>query len=199
MDYNRVNVAGFRSASGPAFGSSISLQALDTVGNAMRTDIIQSGEASEVGQQLHSLAQSLDAIAGELQAILGESRDGDTRGGNGRIAATPEMLAELAHTAYRDRRRRCALFGDDTLFGEPAWDILLDLFIAGIRQKRVAVTSACIGAAVPTTTALRWLKILEEKGLIAREEDAEDARRTFLRLSPLAYQLMVEYFTPDRR
>ena len=166
----------------------------------MRTDLIHPGDSQEVGLQLQNLAQSLDVIAGELQAILGENRDGDARSGNGRtVHATPEMLGELAHAAYRDRRRRAQLFGDDTLFGEPAWDILLDLFIAAIRQKRVAVTSACIGAAVPTTTALRCLKILEEKGLIAREEDAEDARRTFLRLSPVAYQLMVEYFTPDRR
>lgn len=166
----------------------------------MRGNSTHQGESLEVGLQLQSLAQSLDLIAGELQAILGDGRDGDSRGGNGRTgSATPEMLGEIAHAAYRDRRRRAQLFGDDTLFGEPAWDILLDLFIAAIRQKRVAVTSACIGAAVPTTTALRWLKILEEKGLIVREEDAEDARRTFLRLSPVAYQLMVEYFTPDRR
>ena len=166
----------------------------------MQAESTSAGDAIQLGSHLYSLMQSLDAIAGELQTILGDSRNGEARGGNGRtVHATPEMLGELAHAAYRDRRRRAQLFGDDTLFGEPAWDILLDLFIAAIRQKRVAVTSACIGAAVPTTTALRWLKILEEKGLIAREEDAEDARRTFLRLSPVAYQLMVEYFTPDRR
>ena len=86
------------------------------------------------------------------------------------------------------------MFGDETLFGEPAWDILLDLFAAAVHNKRVAVTSACIGAAVPSTTALRWIKVLEDKGLILREDDTADARRTFVRLSPQGYALMLRYF-----
>ena len=56
------------------------------------------------------------------------------------------------------------------------------------------VTSACIGAAVPTTTALRWLALLEERGLIVREADPTDARRIFVRLSADAYARMVSYF-----
>ena len=44
-------------------------------------------------------------------------------------------------------------------------------------------TSACIGANVPPTTALRWLRILEARGLVEREEDNRDGRRTFVRLS----------------
>ena len=102
---------------------------------------------------------------------------------------------EQARRTYRARRSRAELFGDETLFGEPAWDILLDLFIAAKSGKRVPVTSACIGAAVPTTTALRWLTLLEERGLVVREADDTDARRVFVRLSADAYARMVGYFT----
>ena len=105
-----------------------------------------------------------------------------------------EDLGETARRIYQARRRRGRVFGDETLFGEPAWDILLDLFSAAIHNKRVAVTSACIGAAVPSTTALRWIKVLEDKGLIVREDDTADARRTFVRLSPEGYSLMLRYF-----
>ena len=56
------------------------------------------------------------------------------------------------------------------------------------------VTSACIGAAVPTTTALRWIAMLEAKGLITRENDSSDARRVFVKLSPEARQGMADYF-----
>lgn len=110
-----------------------------------------------------------------------------------RIGDKP-IYADAARTAYRSRRRRNEVFRDDSLFGEPAWDILLDLFIAAKDRKRLPVTSACIGAAVPTTTALRWLAVLEEKGLVVREQDTVDARRIFVRLSGTGYEKMVAYF-----
>lgn len=99
-----------------------------------------------------------------------------------------------ARRTYRNRRSRAAIFEDESLFGEPAWDLLLDLFIAAKERKRVPVTSACIGASVPTTTALRWLAVLEERGLVLREADPSDARRIFVRLSADAYARMVAYF-----
>jgi len=66
--------------------------------------------------------------------------------------------------------------------------------LAALEGKRVPVTSACIGAAVPTTTALRWIAMLEEKGLIARENDSSDARRVFVKLAGEARQGMADYF-----
>lgn len=88
----------------------------------------------------------------------------------------------LARELYAARRRRSRLFPAD-LFGEPTWDILLDLYVAGRESRRVPTTSACIGAHVPPTTALRWLRILESRGFVERESDGKDGRRTFVRLT----------------
>lgn len=104
------------------------------------------------------------------------------------------IWAELARQLYRDRRNRNEVFGTDDLFGEPAWDILLDLFVAAKERRRVSVSSACIGAAVPSTTALRWITILEMEGLIQREPDPNDARRVHVALTPVGYSKMLEYF-----
>ncbi|HZU63332.1 MAG TPA: winged helix DNA-binding protein [Novosphingobium sp.] len=166
----------------------------------MTQEIASSYTSTEVATQLLGITQSLDVLASQLHSIAGQNRPVLKQASARReLPPSAEQLAKIAGQAYRDRRRRTELFGDETLFGEPAWDILLDLFVAAIKHKRVAVTSACIGSAVPTTTALRWLKILEEKGLILREEDPDDARRTFLRLSPGAYDLMVDYFHPEQK
>lgn len=88
----------------------------------------------------------------------------------------------LAREFYAGRRRRSRFFSAD-LFGEPTWDILLDLYVASCEGRSVPTTSACIGAHVPPTTALRWLRILETRGLVAREEDGRDGRRTFVHLT----------------
>ncbi|NND49953.1 MAG: MarR family transcriptional regulator, partial [Rhizobiales bacterium] len=90
------------------------------------------------------------------------------------------VIAQLARQTYRNRRLRAEIFPHGEFFGEPAWDILLDLFIAAKERRRVSVTSACIGAAVPATTALRWVSILEEQSLLQREADPRDARRVYV-------------------
>lgn len=101
----------------------------------------------------------------------------------------PDVLAELAEALYKMRVTRKKHFPSD-LFGEPGWDILLDLFIAKSHGKMVAVTSACIASQVPATTALRWLAVLEDDGWLVREQDKRDRRRTFLRLTEAGERAM---------
>lgn len=93
----------------------------------------------------------------------------------------------------RARRLRSRYF-DDGLFADPAWDMLLDLFQAEIAQHRVPVSSLCIAAAVPPTTALRWIRSMTESGLLQRKPDPNDGRRVFVELSPSASRAMHSYF-----
>lgn len=92
-------------------------------------------------------------------------------------------MMRLARQLYALRRRRANYF-DCTFFSEPAWDILLDLYIAHRDGRKVCITSACIAAAAPATTALRWVRHLEDEELVMRETDPDDGRRAYVRLSP---------------
>lgn len=81
------------------------------------------------------------------------------------------------------------------LLGEPAWDLLLDLFAAAEEGKRVSVTSACIASGVPTTTALRYVSTMENLGLLEREECHFDRRTKFLALTAGTQRAMSELLT----
>lgn len=70
------------------------------------------------------------------------------------------------------------------LFGEPAWDMLLDLYVSRGDARAVSTSDACIASAAPPTTALRWLNRLVESGLVVRVDDTHDLRRTIVGLSP---------------
>ncbi|KUR76277.1 transcriptional regulator [Novosphingobium sp. Fuku2-ISO-50] len=95
-----------------------------------------------------------------------------------------------AKLVYSARRRRDAAVGISGLFGEPAWDILLDVYIAQKSRREIQVSSVCIEAGVPSTTILRWLARLEQEGLIYRASDNVDGRRRYVRLTEAGNALM---------
>ena len=105
----------------------------------------------------------------------------------------PPIEGERVRSVIRARRMRARFF-DEQLFADPAWDMLLDLLQAEIAQHRVPVSSLCIAAAVPATTALRWIKTMTDAGLFARRADPHDGRRIFVELSPAASAAMRQYF-----
>ena len=105
----------------------------------------------------------------------------------------PQVSAETVRSVIRARRLRDRYFPGD-LFADPAWDMLLDLLQAEIAQLRVPVSSLCIAAAVPSTTALRWLKAMTQQGLFVRRADPHDGRRVFVELSSDASLALRRYF-----
>jgi hypothetical protein len=108
-------------------------------------------------------------------------------------ADLPPLSADTVRNVIRARRLRARFFPEE-LFADPAWDMLLDLLQAEIAQLRVPVSSLCIAAAVPATTALRWLKTLVSQGLFVRRADPHDGRRVFVELAPEASQALRRYF-----
>lgn len=92
-------------------------------------------------------------------------------------------VAHAARKVYETRRRRDSIFGQRELFGEPAWEMLLDLAIAEEEGQRLSISSACIGSCAPPSTALRYIKAMEESGLVTRIGDITDARRTYVKLT----------------
>ncbi|HEY0165298.1 MAG TPA: MarR family transcriptional regulator, partial [Sphingomicrobium sp.] len=105
----------------------------------------------------------------------------------------PDVTADTVRAVIRARRLRSRYF-DESMFADPAWDMLLDLLQAEIAQLRVPVSSLCIAATVPATTALRWLKMMTQQGIFLRRADPHDGRRVFVELAPAASQALRRYF-----
>lgn len=152
------------------------------------------GDLLREAMRMYGIANSILDIARGLESMARKFAV-PTLPEHHNASRSASQLGGRAALLYKERRRREILFKDEDLFGEPAWDILLDLFIADVQGRPAGVSSACMGAAVPSTTALRWLSVLEHKGLIARELDPYDRRRTYVRITPAAYSKMSEYLT----
>ncbi|UZK68941.1 MarR family transcriptional regulator [Sphingomonas sp. S1-29] len=103
---------------------------------------------------------------------------------NDRSKATASVdLTVLARQLYDFGQRRSKFFPAD-LFGEPAWYILLDLYASAGEGRAISVTSASVASGAPTTTGLRMVRVLEDKGLVCRGQVQTDRRRSDVRLTP---------------
>lgn len=107
------------------------------------------------------------------------------------------VSAAEVRALIRMRRMRERFF-DKELLADPAWDMLLDLMAARLERVQVAVSSLCIAACVPPTTALRWIKNMTDAGLFERVSDPDDGRRIFIRLSDASAAAMTRFFTAMR-
>jgi hypothetical protein len=128
----------------------------------------------DFGSELQTVTMALDAMERRISALKQRTIFVET--------SQPSVL-DKARLHYKARRARTTLFGAPDLFGEPAWDILVDLFIAAEEGKRISVSSLCIASAAPMTTALRWISILEARELVLRTSDPVDARRFYISLT----------------
>jgi DNA-binding MarR family transcriptional regulator len=104
-----------------------------------------------------------------------------------------ERLLEVAEEIYKVRRKRDVQFEQffgEGLFCDPAWDILLDLYINNGRRRTISVSSACLASVVPTTTALRYISQLVRRRLAVRSPHPDDRRVSVLHLTALAVSAM---------
>lgn len=102
-------------------------------------------------------------------------------------------LRMIASEMYRRRFSR-SRFLKGAMFGEPAWDMLLALYVAESTGARYTVTQLSSYAASPATTALRWIDYLESHHYVVRVPSLEDRRCFFLELSDDARTDLDAYF-----
>lgn len=186
-------------------------------------DIIQLAQANEadrvvaiaratagVASGLHDIGkgdgparlQQLSEEVGRIANILATLSEEDC-GGTDKNEAPADGDASAVDAGYiraliRARRLRDHYF-QGSLFADPAWDMLLDLLAARLEDNRVAVSSLCIAAAVPATTALRWIKTLTDQGLFVRAADPQDGRRVYIELSDEAARQLTTCLAVARR
>ena len=113
----------------------------------------------------------------------------------GRLVATT-ITMDRARLAYEISARRRFALGQG-LFADPAWNILLDLFLSDEGGRDLSVTAVCIGSRSSAATALRYITLLVERKLIDRIADEHDGRRTYVRLTAKGWNAMVSLFDDE--
>lgn len=147
---------------------------------------------SEVARRPAPKLQHISQEINRLATMLAELSEEGVDAADAEAAAKGPVDAATLRSIIRARRLRERFFPGD-LFADPAWDMMLDLMAARLEGRRVAVSSLCIAAAVPPTTALRWIKNLNDAGLFHRTADPQDGRRVHVELTDTAVTAFERY------
>lgn len=150
-------------------------------------------ELQHITAQVALIAQRLAELSGEQADYSDIGKVRSPAAGYRGADSDFELTSYMVTMVLRQRRLRDNFF-DASLFADPAWDILLDMTQAHLDAKDVSVSSLCIAACVPPTTALRWIKLMSDAGLLERRADEADGRRAFIALSDEAFTAMRGYF-----
>lgn len=108
-------------------------------------------------------------------------------------------LLRLAAERILAKRRLRTHYFQGEMFGEPAFDLLLDLFVQEMSGRQTYTTSAAVASGAPLTTALRQIAMLVERGLVTRDPDPVDRRRVLLRLSDEGSKQMWDYLAATEK
>ena len=144
-------------------------------------------------QDLHGEIEDLQKRVKELTVVLEalERRSGTLGQPSPSINASARRILNL-------RQYRRAIFGP-TLFGEPSWDMLLELYDAHVNGRRERVSSLCVASGAPASTALRWIDHLEKEGWITRATDPKDLRSPYVELSGRGLDAMTKVLASPYR
>jgi DNA-binding MarR family transcriptional regulator len=141
------------------------------------------------GKTIELSARDREDAARLLELLLGEEPAGES--------AKELDLLRLAEAILEDRRRRAEIF-NPAMFGEPAWELLLTLFVMDRGGPRLTIGRLAQYARTKLTTALRWLDYLEDQNLIKREQHPNDARTAFIELTDKARDTIRLYLSETR-
>jgi len=97
-------------------------------------------------------------------------------------AREPDFRKLVARIMFDTRKARSRLF-PASMFSDPAWDMLIALYIA---EQAPAAADLARSISASVTTAMRWIEILEAHRLIVREQSPTDRRAHTIRLSEQA-------------
>jgi DNA-binding MarR family transcriptional regulator len=135
-------------------------------------------------QTVRRMVESLANVSAKAVPEHGDSPSGTEE---------PEISQQVIHRVICAWHAR-ACYVPAELLSDPAWGMLLELFHGELAGQRLSLSTVCDAAGAPVSTAMRWLKALESKGLVIRRPDPGDAEIEFIELTSTGSAAFRRYF-----
>lgn len=127
--------------------------------------------------------RSDDESRGAITARSAGERTGPDEKQQSADRARQELVA-LAKAIYSGRREIDRVFAFDGFSVSPCWDIMLRLYDGAVSCTSGPAPGTRPGDYCPPTTCMRWMKVLEQMGLVEQVSSSHGADVRFYGLTP---------------
>ena len=136
--------------------------------------------------KISSFLLNLGWLAEKLNQLIGSE--------TAKVAAQRNARSRLQSiSAVIEARKARALVFPSDLFHDPAWNILLELYASHLQERPVSISDACLFSGTSSTSTLRWITVLIDRGYVYRQPDARDGRRIHIILTETAIEALDLY------
>jgi DNA-binding MarR family transcriptional regulator len=149
-------------------------------------DVAMTGEMAADWISAHPEALSTEHLLSVLQSS-GQPQEASSK------ELSSKALLERAESILRVRAARERMLGRAAV-GEPAFDLLLRLYVRS-GQKETSLSSLARPAAIPWSSAMRWIRYLADRGLVECTDSRSDRRATCVQLTPSGRVMMDEFLS----
>jgi hypothetical protein len=165
--------------------------------NASPTPVTEGTPRSRRDISLWNLQENLTKLAEELAEAArrfdAASNDSDSE------ASIDAMSPRQYFTSLLELRRTRERYFGSELFGEPAWDIMLELMLARIEDREILSSQLKSHAGSPAIVTRHYLEALVEAKLVDKFENAANVDDPCIVLSSEAARRMAELYRARTR
>lgn len=82
---------------------------------------------------------------------------------------------ERAENFLKMQRKRNLFFSDNLIFDDPAWELLLEIYIATQQNKCISEKKVNESLSAPSSIVVRWINVFADRRYLIRcEKDGEE-------------------------
>jgi len=101
-------------------------------------------------------------------------------------------LSQFARQILAGRKQREHFF-DPALFSNPAWDLVLHLYVATAEDGGMSVSDYCASSSTHKGVVLRWLDYFQQEEMVVEAIDPERTDQVLIRLSDTTHMAVSAY------
>ncbi len=139
----------------------------------------------KVNEELAALESLLSQVQTKVDSVrqIAATDQSDESNSKPEVINDAELVVRAENLLKWSRLKAQFLNLGTGLFSDSCWDMCLDIYICDLKEEQITVSSVAHSSGIPMTTAMRYINVMSEEGLLEKTPNPSDNRMVFVSTS----------------